>query len=61
MSLSRDIPRRAGVAVTGNSAACNCVSFQSTGWGQRMPVASARFKYSWTVLTDIEQRRAIWR
>jgi hypothetical protein len=37
------------------------VSFHSAGIGQPMPAASARFRYSWKVLTEIAQLRAIWR
>jgi hypothetical protein len=52
---------RVVVAAGGKSAACKRVSFQSAGTGQPTPAVSARFRYSCTVLTDIEQLRAIWR
>src|ERR1022692_2183257 len=50
-----------GVPVGGNRAASRRASSQSSGSGQTRLAASARFKYSCTVLTEIEQLRAICR
>src|SRR5713226_8655965 len=45
----------------GNSTASKRASSQPSGSGQWRLAASARFKYSCTVLTEIEQLRAICR
>src|SRR5437899_12099336 len=50
-----------GEAGDGNSAASRRVSSHPSGSGQPTLADAARFKYSCTVLTEIEQLRAICR
>src|ERR1017187_1762525 len=52
---------RGGTSGGGNSAAAKRASSQPSGSGQPTLATAARFKYSWTVLTESEQLRAICR
>ena len=50
----------AGAGLCGNSVRSICWSFQFSGAGHFTPAACAADKYSWTVLCEMEQLRAIW-
>jgi len=52
---------RACVAVAGKSLVCNCMPVHSAGMDRPTTPVSARRRYSWKVLSEFEQLRAIWR